>query len=164
MIITDAMYKKWLNMSKIICGKSADPQDILQETLLKITRLNTNPSKITDAYVFSSIRNMFYDFIKSKSDNGNDVIDSNYILDVVEDEPTDFLELDNEIQSKLDAITDTVMDLDIFDMKLYQLHFIWGLSQREIARRAGLKKDVINRRVAKIKLKITDYYGKSGEQ
>jgi len=56
------------------------------------------------------------------------------------------------------------MDLDIFDMKLYQLHFIWGLSQREIARRAGLKKDVINRRVAKIKLKINAYYGKSGEQ
>ena len=159
MKVTEKDYKKWLNMSKIICGKQADPGDILQDTLLKITRLKVDEDKLNDNYIFVSIRNCFYEFSGKKKKNDNDYVDlENISEDISED--IDLVEKDNIIQEKLDVITNTIMSLDIHEKKLYQLHFIWGLSQREIARQAGLGRRVIQLRVDKIKQKIRDNYDK----
>lgn len=46
----------------------------------------------------------------------------------------EFIKNDNETQKKIDCITNTILNLNQFERKLYQLHFIYGLSQRKIAR------------------------------
>ena len=63
-------------------------------------------------------------------------------------------------QEKIDIITSTILALPGYDMKLYQLHFIWGLSQREIAKKIGISHMTINMRVNKIKEKIKENYEK----
>jgi len=160
MNVTDNDYKRWLNMSKIICGKYADANDILQDTLLKITRLEIDDEKLTDNYIFVSIRNCFFEFTNKQKRNSNDYIDMDHVADELITEDVDLFEKDKTIQEKLDVITDTLMGLDIHEKKLYQLHFIWGLSQREIARQAGLGRRVIQLRVNKIKDKIRENYYK----
>jgi RNA polymerase sigma factor (sigma-70 family) len=66
---------------------------------------------------------------------------------------------DDTTQEKLDCITNTILNLNQFERKLYQLHFIYGLSQRKIAREISVSHLTINQRINKIKQKIKDNYG-----
>jgi len=71
----------------------------------------------------------------------------------------EFIKNDNETQKKIDCITNTILNLNQFERKLYQLHFIYGLSQRKIAREIDVSHLTINQRINKIKQKIRDSYG-----
>lgn len=170
MIITDKQYKRWSNMSKIICNDKEIAEDILQDLLINILEKNmSNSIIILDNYIFMSLKNRFTNYIRSQK---NKQKDEKYIdlelgdgTELLEDltSPEDLellIEKNIEDQHKIDIITTTILKLPTYDMKLYQLHFIWGLSQREIAKKIGISHMTINMRVNKIKEKIKESYEK----
>jgi len=146
MIITEKDYKKWLNMSKIICSNKEVAEEILQELLLNMIEKNiTTPDKVNDSYIFMSLKNRFLNYIKKEKNRKIDYVDNENInlTELLEDttQPEDIQELikkNLEDQDKLNIITETILQLESYDKKLYQLHFIWGLSQREIAKKIGI--------------------------
>lgn len=166
MIITDKDYKRWSNMSKIICSNKEIAEEILQEILLNMIENNrTNPDKLNDCYIFMSLKNRFLNYIKKEKNRKMDYVDSEDInlTELLEDttQPEDLQELikkNLEDQDKINIITETILELESYDKKLYQLHFIWGLSQRQIAKKIGISHMTINMRVNKIKDKIKERY------
>lgn len=162
MIITDKDYKRWSNMSKIICSNKEIAEEILQELLLNmIENGRTNPDKLNDSYIFMSLKNRFLNYIKKEKNRKMDYVDSDdtNLTELLEDTTqTEDLEIllqkSLEDQEKINIITETILELESYDKKLYQLHFIWGLSQREIAKKIGISHMTINMRVNKIKDKI----------
>lgn len=153
MIITDKDYHRWLNMSYIICGNKQIAEDILQELLLNMLEKNNSHINVMDNYIFISLKNRYLNYIsKSKRIEYKEIED-------IEDHFTNddinvLIDKDFDDERKIEVITKTILKLPSYDMKLYQLHFIWGLSQREIAKRIGISHMTINMRVNKIKEKI----------
>ena len=160
MIITDKDYKRWSNMSKVICNNREVAEEILQELLLNMIENNrTNPDKLNDSYIFMSLKNRFLNYIRDNANRKMDYVNSELLEDTTQ--PEDLLELikkNLEDQDKINIITETILELESYDKKLYQLHFIWGLSQREIAKKIGISHMTINMRVNKIKDKIKSRY------
>ena len=168
MIITDRDYKRYFNMSKVICGDKEVAADILQDLLINILEKGMSDKIIIlDNYIFMSLKNRFTNYIRSQKNKQKDekfidleLSDGTELLeDFTTPEDLELLiEKNIEDQHKIDIITMTVLKLPSYDMKLYQLHFIWGLSQREIAKRIGISHMTINMRINKIKNKIKDNY------
>lgn len=165
MIVTEKDYKKWLNMSKIICSNKEIAEEILQELLLNMIEKNNNNTY--DSYIFISLKNRFLNYIKKEKNRKIDYVDNENInlTELLEDntQPEDIQELikkNLEDQDKLNIITETILQLESYDKKLYQLHMIWNLSQREIAKKIGISHMTINMRINKIKDKIKLNYDK----
>jgi len=171
MIITDKDYKRWYNMSKVICTDKEIAEDILQDLLINILEKKMSSQiKVLDSYIFMSLKNRFTNYIRSQK---NKKKDEKYIdlelgdgTELLEDltSPEDLellIEKNIEDQNKIDIITTTILKLPTYDMKLYQLHFVWCLSQREIAKRIGVSHMMINMRINKIKDKIKESYEKN---
>lgn len=157
MNITDKDYKRWLNMSVIICGNKEVAEDILQELLLNLLEKNNSHINVLDNYIFISLKNRYINFNKKDKKTIKEEL-----IEVQDDFTNDDLDCliqkNIEDQEKIDCITKTILKLPSYDRKLYQLHFIWGLSQREIAKKIGISHMTINMRVNKIKEKIRNNY------
>lgn len=155
-------YKKWLNFSKIITNNK-EAEDLLHNLIIILIEKNVCQTKINDNYIFISLRNLFLTRTTSKKNN---MIDSNLDVSIQLENVVNTNELDIEKmiqeditkQKKLDTISKTIISLNQFERKLYQLHFIYGLSQRRIAREIGVSHLTINQRINKIKQKIKDNY------
>lgn len=161
MIVTEKDYKRWSNMSKIICSNREIAEEVLQELLLNMIEKNITDHRVNDSYIFMSLKNRFLNYIKKEKNRKIDYVDSENtnLTELLEDttQPEDIEELikkNFEDQDKLNVITETILSLASYDKKLYQLHFIWGLSQREIAKKIGISHMTINMRINKIKDKI----------
>jgi RNA polymerase sigma factor (sigma-70 family) len=170
MIITDRDYKRWMNMSRIVCSDKQIAEDLLQELLLNILEKNMSSQiKVVDSYIFISLKNRYMNYLRSlKNKKKDDVyidLEGSDGTELLEDlsSPDDLevlIEKNIEDQDKIDVITNTILALPNYEMKLYQLHFIWGLSQRDIAKKIGISHMTINMRVNKIKEKIKENYEK----
>jgi len=155
-------------MSKVICGDKEVAADILQDLLINILEKGMSDKIIIlDNYIFMSLKNRFTNYIRSQKNKQKDekfidleLSDGTELLeDFTTPEDLELLiEKNIEDQHKIDIITMTVLKLPSYDMKLYQLHFIWGLSQRQIAKRIGVSHMMINMRINKIKNKIKENY------
>jgi RNA polymerase sigma factor (sigma-70 family) len=162
MVVTEKDYKRWSNMSKIICSSKVIAEEVLQELLLNMIEKNiTTPDKVNDSYIFMSLKNRFLNYIKKEKNRKIDYVDNDdtNLTELLQDttQPEDLQELiikNLEDQEKINVITETILQLESYDKKLYQLHFIWGLSQREIAKKIGISHMTINMRINKIKDKI----------
>jgi len=158
-------------MSKVICNDKEIAEDILQDLLINILEKNMSDKIIIlDNYIFMSLKNRFTNFIRSQKNKKKDEkytdLELNDGTELLEDfsTPEDLellIEQNIEDQHKIDIITMTVLKLPSYDMKLYQLHFIWNMSQREIAKRIGISHMTINMRINKIKAKIKENYEKN---
>lgn len=170
MTITDRDYKRWINMSRIVCGDKQIAEDLLQELLLNILEKDMSGQiKVVDSYIFISLKNRYMNYLRSlKNKKKDDVyidLEGSDGTELLEDlsSPDDLevlIEKNIEDQDKIDVITNTILALPNYEMKLYQLHFIWGLSQRDIAKKIGISHMTINMRVNKIKEKIKENYEK----
>jgi RNA polymerase sigma factor (sigma-70 family) len=156
MNITEKNYKKWLNYARIITNNK-ESDDLLHDLFIRLITYNTDPNIINDNYIFISLKNLF--LMRLKKDKieleEEDTLTS---LEAQETELEAILIEDNKKQSKLDCISNTILSLNQFERKLYQLHFIYGLSQRKIAREIGVSHLSINQRINKIKQKIIKNY------
>lgn len=165
MIVTEKDYKKWSNMSKIICSNKEIAEEVLQELLLNMIEKNITDDRVNDSYIFMSLKNRFLNYLKKEKNRKIDYVDSEdtNLTELLEDttQPEDLQELikkNLEDQEKINVITETILSLASYDKKLYQLHMIWGLSQREIAKKIGISHMTINMRINKIKDKIKSNY------
>ena len=175
MIVTEKDYKRWSNMSKIICSNREIAEEVLQELLLNMIEKNITDDRVNDSYIFMSMKNRYMNYLRN---NKKKIQDDNYFnydnnteeteLDKIErledlSSPEDLeilIEKNIKDQRKLDIITETILTLETYEKKLYQLHFIWGYSQRDIAKRIGVSHMTINMRINKIKDKIKTNYEK----
>ncbi len=165
MIVTEKDYKKWSNMSKIICSNREIAEEVLQELLLNMIEKNITDDRVNDSYIFMSLKNRFLNYLKKEKNRKIDYVDNEdtNLTELLEDttQPEDLQELikkNLEDQEKINVITETILQLESYDKKLYQLHFIWNLSQREIAKKIGISHMTINMRINKIKDKIKSNY------
>jgi RNA polymerase sigma factor (sigma-70 family) len=159
----DKNYKKWLNFSKIITNNK-ESEDLLHNLIIVFMEKDLPDEKMSDNYVFISLRNSFLTRVTSKKNNMIDTnLDISFELEsVINTNEWDIEQMiidDDTTQEKLDCITNTILNLNQFERKLYQLHFIYGLSQRKIAREISVSHLTINQRINKIKEKIKNNYG-----
>jgi RNA polymerase sigma factor (sigma-70 family) len=149
----DKDWKRWLRFGKIICSDEDLAKDLLQEILIDI--YNKGDIKNLDNYIFMSLRNKHINHITKKDYKltlrGEDIDFGDYI------EEYDFA-YDYEKTKQISALEMAVKKLDIFDAKLYRIHFIEGKSQRCISRESGISFVMINQRIKKIKEKIKFEY------
>lgn len=158
MQLSEKDYKRYLNMARIITNNN-DADDLLQELLLKIIENNINQDKLNDNYIFISLKRSFINRSRKISNRRKNEVDDLEIEDVLDSNDIELLIQKNiDDQIKLDIISNTILSLPSYDMKLYQLHFIWGLSQRDIAKKIGVSHMTINMRVNKIKNMIQTNY------
>jgi len=158
MDIDDKCYKRWLNMSRVITNNK-DADELLQDLILKIIENKIDNSKINDNYIFISLKRSFMNKKRKQSnkmENEVEEFDVEDIIDILDIES--IIDKNIEDQQKLDLIATTILSLPSYDMKLHQLHFIWGLSQRDIAKKIGVSHMTINMRVNKIKNMIQTNY------
>lgn len=149
--ITDKDYKRWLNMSRIITNNK-DADELLQDLILKIIENNIDNNKINDNYIFISLKRSFLNRCRKQGNKNKNEVEEFDIEDIIEiNDIENIINKNIEDQKKLDIISTTILSLPSYDMKLYQLHFIWGLSQRDIAKKIGVSHMTINMRVNKIK-------------
>lgn len=148
-------WKRWLRFGKIICPDEDLMKDLLQEILIDIYK--KTDIKNIDSYIFMSLRNKYANHVTKK-----DYRLTERSLDFEHcnpDKEYDY-ELDYEKTKQMSALETVVKKLDIFDAKLYRIHFIEGKSQRCISRESGISFVMINQRINKIKTRIKLEYEK----
>lgn len=163
MKITQKEYNNYLHMAVILSSKD-EANDLLQETLMKIERLNIPDEKLTANYIFISLKRMNYD-MKNKE---NRFVDNPQVIENLESEIEEEIDhrgiSDRQIE-KLDFVGKVIKKLHPTDIKLYNLHFTaWnekkqkkcGYSQREIARRIGVSHQLINNKIKSIVKLLND--------
>jgi len=145
-------------MSRVITNNK-DADELLQELILKIIENKIDGDKLNDNYIFISLKRSFINNRKKISNKQKKEVENLEMEDIIDIEDIEMI-IENNLkdQDKLDIISKTILKLPSYDMKLYQLHFIWGLSQREIAKRIGVSHMTINMRVNKIKSMIQENY------
>jgi RNA polymerase sigma factor (sigma-70 family) len=157
MQITDSQYKKWLNLSKIICSDDQMAQDILQDLLLHLIEKDVDKEKINDNYIFVSLKNRFLSHI-NKEKRTRDEFDSSKYRETDETDIEELQRADDESKLMLESIKEVLGSLRSYEQKLWTLHHMYDLSQRHIARETGITHVAINKRINNIKEKIKQNY------
>jgi RNA polymerase sigma factor (sigma-70 family) len=152
MNIKDADFERWLRFGKIIGIDHDLTKDILQEILIDI--YDKADVRNIDSYIFMSLRNRHINHITKKDYKLTDRSGVDYESD---SEDYDY-DLDYERTKQMAALEQAISKLDIFDAKLYRIHFIEKKSQRCISRESGISFVMINNRILKIKDKIRAEY------
>lgn len=161
--ITEAQYKQYKHFAMVITNYNQDEaDDLLQEFLLKLIRLNTPPQKYNNNYIFISLKHMWSD-INSR----NKLVDDEIALETRQQELTadtaELIEIDNKQQHKLNVIVDVYEKLSQPDKQLFFLHFTHGISARKIAKRVGISHVMISERINRMKKLIRDHYENSSK-
>jgi RNA polymerase sigma factor (sigma-70 family) len=154
-MIDQKKYNRWLNYANVICGNKDKARDVLQEFCLKILEKETPEDKLNDNYVFISLRNTWLSMTKI-----NNKFSFETPPETLQDEDIDHEFIYSTIKEKHQVIEEVLNSLQPYERQLYVLHFIYGISQREIGRETGIGIGPIFKRIKKIKTKINENYKK----
>lgn len=167
MNIDERTYNRWLKLSKVVCSDNQMAEDLLHDLLVNLIEkwrcqeiaeetlpdFNKKFPDITDNYIFIALRNRFLGHLHKSNKSRDEWVDTGEV-----EETQNHLEVEWETQSKLHSIENVVLSLRSYEQKLYTLHFIHGISQRQIARETGIGLSAINKKILKIKQKIKEYH------
>jgi DNA-directed RNA polymerase specialized sigma24 family protein len=136
-MILDELAKKdaqWRKMAFQICKDKDLADELVQEMYLKLYQ-NTN--LIKDGYIYTVLRNLFYDYTKSNKDilidfSNIEIIDTEYV------EPIDYFQL--------------MKGLTWYERTMFELSTLVG--QRELSRQTGIHLQTIHRISKKVKNQI----------
>ena len=136
-MILDELAKKdaqWRKMAFQICKDKDLADELVQEMYLKLYQ-NTN--LIKDGYIYTVLRNLFYDYTKSNKDilidfSNIEIIDTEYV------EPIDYFQL--------------MKGLTWYERTMFELSTLVG--QRELGRQTGIPLQTIHRISKKVKNQI----------
>jgi RNA polymerase sigma factor (sigma-70 family) len=158
MHITDKDYKRYKRMAIVITsGNVEEAEDLLQDVLLKFCEKETDDEKLTDNYIFISLKNKFIDGTKKIKNNieFEDYQNIN-ISDEDDDEFIERLNKENKDWAKLQQIKNNISKLNHFEKMLFELVVIKDIKQIRIAEKTGLSKSLISARFQEIKNKLKD--------
>tara|TARA_R110000782_G_scaffold21621_1_gene57990 strand:- start:406 stop:936 length:531 start_codon:yes stop_codon:yes gene_type:complete len=170
--ITTKQYNRWLKLASVVAeGNNYYAEEILQELMVKIVlKLQSQPSfEITENYIFSSLKNRYINMMRKEintskmkcfyKDSTSNIIKINGEMINNQEEYTYDIENDLTTDKKKQVMENIALKLNYFDKQLYILHFIKGVSQRQISRESELTLAIIHERIKKIKNKIKEEYG-----
>lgn len=125
---------QWRKMAFQICKDKDLADELVQEMYLKLA-YNTN--LIKDGYIYTVLRNLFYDYTKSNKDilidfSNIEIIDTEYV------EPIDYFQL--------------MKGLTWYERTMFELSTLVG--QRELSRQTGIHLQTIHRISKKVKNQI----------
>jgi DNA-directed RNA polymerase specialized sigma24 family protein len=125
---------QWRKMAFQICKDKDLADELVQEMYLKLYQ-NTN--LIKDGYIYTVLRNLFYDYTKSNKDilidfSNIEIIDTEYV------EPVDYFQL--------------MKGLTWYERTMFELSTLVG--QRELSRQTGIHLQTIHRISKKVKNQI----------
>ena len=125
---------QWRKMAFQICKDKDLADELVQEMYLKLA-YNTN--LIKDGYIYTVLRNLFYDYTKSNKDilidfSNIEIIDTEYV------EPVDYFQL--------------MKGLTWYERTMFELSTLVG--QRELSRQTGIHLQTIHRISKKVKNQI----------
>lgn len=160
-MFSDLDIKRWRRISVAIDSRNGE--DLLQDFLLKVLSNGICRSKLTDAYVYTSINNSLKNSKRNKNKNElynywSELNDTNL---GEEEDLNNHKEKDEEIQNKLNAISNSYEILNPTEQKLFFIHFTKGLKIVDISKETGISQTTIFLRIKTIKEKIKNYYDKN---
>jgi DNA-directed RNA polymerase specialized sigma24 family protein len=125
---------QWRKMAFQICKDKDLADELVQEMYLKLYQ-NTN--LIKDGYIYTVLRNLFYDYTKFNKDilidfSNIEIIDTEYV------EPIDYFQL--------------MKGLTWYERTMFELSTLVG--QRELSRQTGIHLQTIHRISKKVKNQI----------
>ncbi len=122
-------HKDWVNIARSF-GAKTEAEDIVQEMYIRLDKYIKPNQKITDSFVWITLRNIYFDFLKKEpitfeldktvSDN---VFDTEGIIA--------YENLNKRVIDELDKI-------DWFDKMLFQIYVTSGKSMRKLAKETGI--------------------------
>jgi RNA polymerase sigma factor (sigma-70 family) len=167
MKITNKQINRYKVQAMVIANENHYYADeILSKVMQKIMKkMEATPEFVlTDNFVFISLRNAYIDMLRAEKVQNNK---KTFLIhkDEYETDIEELKEVHRVKDNKLNAITKTYDEvLNSFEQKLYYLHFVRALSQRQISRDTGIGLMTINNRINKIKTKIREYYAKNYQE
>jgi RNA polymerase sigma factor (sigma-70 family) len=144
-------------------------KDIVQDFLLKMLEKGKGDMEFNCGYSFKGLKLLFLEQIYIDNAEFRKLFPNEYqhfkeMENITTEEDLMVIkEEDIEFQTKLNSITNTYEELDTFDQQLYYVHYIQGMSQREISRQTEIKLGVIKYRFKLIKEKIQNNYEKNNK-
>lgn len=160
----------WLKMLNNMGCNNDVAKDIVQDMYLKLHRLVKDPKKIMYGddinryYVFITLRNLYYSYLKKEKNN---IFYELYETDEVDDVDYDYEE-DEAFNKLTKKINDIVSTWKKHDILLFDLYFNKCISLRKISKKSKIGVSWIHRSVLYFKEVLTkelsedliDYYNK----
>lgn len=159
--LTNKELNKLIAYANVIVNNKEYANDLVQDFLLKMLEKGKGDLEINSGYAFKGLRLLFLEEIYIQNADFRKRFANEYIH-FKKIEESESIEIDEqeievndlETQNKLDATSAVYDELNVFDKQLYVVHYLKGVSQRQIARETGIKLGVIQYRFKLIKEKI----------
>jgi len=154
-------YKKLLLYAGTIVDDEDDAKDLLQEFLLVMLEKDIEFNYV---YALTTMKNMFLQKLQKDNRLFRKIFPEEYThlnqneSITTEEDIEEIKEHDELLQTKIDSVGEVYNHLNVFDKQLYYLHYVKGLSQREIARQSQINFPTINYRFVGIKEKILQHH------
>lgn len=152
----EAMLRAWLQ-SRYASGVDID--DVIQEAYVKVlTAREKSPVNAPKAFLFATARNLALNYLRYAKVRGGDVTMDIDDCDVL-DERAGVHETVARNQ-ELEVLTKAIQLLPDRCRQIFTLRKVYGMSQRDIARKLGISPHTVNAQISIGVNKCTDYVGR----
>lgn len=122
-------HKDWVNVARSF-GAKTEAEDIVQEMYIRLDKYIKPDQKITDSFVWITLRNIYFDFLKKEPTTIE--LDKTISQDTLDEESIiAYGELNKRVRNELNNI-------DWFDKMLFELYVTSGKSMRQLAKETGI--------------------------
>jgi len=137
-------HKDWVSITRSF-GAKTNAEDIVQEMYIKLDRLIKPNQEISNAYVWITLRNLYFDFLKKEPatiDLDINLSVSDELLDLEE------LRLQNEFNNALES---KLNECHWFDRKLFETYAQSGKSMRKLANETNISLSCIHYTINRVR-------------
>lgn len=122
-------HKDWVNIARSF-GAKTEAEDIVQEMYLRLDKYIKPDQKITDSFVWITLRNIYFDFLKKEPIT----FELDKTVSEAVSEPEGIIaygELNKRVKNELNNV-------DWFDKMLFELYVTSGKSMRQLSKETGI--------------------------
>ncbi len=152
----EAMLRAWL-LSRYPSGVDID--DVIQEAYLKVLKARKkDPVNAPKAFLFATARNIALNAIRFAKVRGEDIVTNIDDCDIL-DERAGVHETVARNQ-ELEVLTKAIQSLPDRCRRIFTLRKVYGMSQREIAKKLNISARTVNAQISIGVNKCADYVGR----